>query len=175
MSSKINKNKHKNINSITITESNQLFQLTQNQVKNVKSFFFNNLIIDNKFLKHLMKLSLDYLDSFYFIECTFYNLNVLSAVVYSKNAGFIRCGLSLEEIEIMLDWIKDWKKMDILDLSGNKLGRKPIEFFKYLNWNIWCGIFINKFILSDNGFSAEFKVRMLEHNEWFKSFNDISL
>ena len=168
-------NKQNRNNSITITKIEQLIQLKENKIKKIKSFYFKNLIVDNKFLINLMKLGLDDLDSFYFIECEFYELNILSAITYSRNVGFVRCGLSLDEIRVILDWIKDWKEMDTLDLSGNLLGKKPIEFFKYLNWNIWCAIYIKKFIISDNGFSAEFKVRMLEHNEWFKSFEDIVL
>ena len=168
------KNNKKN-NSIIITDLNQLLSMTANQAKNIKSFYFKNQIIDNTFFNHLLKLSLVNLDSFYFIECVFNEPNILSAIIYSKNVGFVNCELSFEEISTMLEWIKDWKEMDTLDLSGNNLGRKQIEFFKWLNMNIWCHVYIKNFIISDNNFSADFKVRMLEHNEWFKSFDNISL
>ena len=171
-----NKNKtNKYNNSVIITNLNQLFSLTANQAKKIKSFYFENQIIDDKFLMHLTKLSLDELDNFYFIKCVFYEPNILSAIIYSKNVGFVNCDLSFEEISTLLEWIKDWKKMDTLDLSGNNIGRKQIEFFKWLNRNIWCNVYIKNFIISDNNFSAEFKVKMLEHNEWFKSFDNISL
>ena len=169
----IKKNKQNSRNSITIKKIEQLMKLNPNKVQNITSFYFENLIIDGKFLMLLNKLSLTELDSFYFIECEFYELNVLSAITYCKNLGFVKCGLTLDEIKVMLDWIKDWKIMDTLDLSGNLLGKKPIEFFKYLNWEIWWNILIKQFNISDNGFSAEFKVRMQEHNEWFENFLDI--
>ena len=171
---KKNKN-NKQKYSITIKEPSQLFTLTQNQAKNIKSFYFINQLIDDKFLMHLTKLSLDNIDDFYFVKCIFYEPNVLSTVIHCNNVGFVDCELSLKEIEIMLEWILDWKNMDTLDLSGNNLGKNQIEFFKYLNRNIWCNVYIKNFIISDNNFSADFKVRMLEHNEWFKSFGNISL
>ena len=168
------KNK-KQKNAINIKNPSQLFSLTQNQIKNIKSFYFENQLINDKFIMHLMKLSLDDMDDFYFIKCIFYEPNVLSTVTHCKNVGFVNCELSLDEIKIMLEWILDWKNMDILDLSGNNIGKSQIEFFKYLNRNIWCNVYIKNFIISDNNFSADFKVRMLEHNEWFKSFGNISL
>ena len=160
---------------IKIKDKEKFFSLTSNQVKNIKSFYFENQLIDDKFLMHLTKLSLDYLDNFYFIKCIFYEPNILSSIIYSTNIGFVNCGLSLDEIKIILNWILDWKNMDTLDLSGNNIGRSQYEFFKWLNRNIWCNVYIKNFIISDNNFTAEFKVKMLEHNEWFKSFDNISL
>ena len=169
------KKKRKNTNSIKIKELSEFFSLTSNKVKNIKSFYFENLLIDDNFLMHLTKLSLNNLDSFYFRKCIFYEPNVLSSIIYCKNIGFIDCGLSLVDIKSILEWILIWKKIDTLDLSGNNLGKNQMEFFKWLNRNIWCNIYIKNFILSDNNFTADFKIRMLEHNEWFKSFDNISL
>ena len=124
---------------------------------------------------NLTKLSLDYLDNLYFINCIIYEPNILSSIVYSKNIGFINCGLSLDEIKVILNWILDWKNIETLDLSGNNLGKNQYEFFKWLNRNIWYNVYIKNFIISDNNFTADFKVKILEHNEWFKSFENISL
>ena len=44
-----------------------------------------------------MSLGLDIVDDFYFIECYFKDLNILSTINYSKNLGFIKCGLYLED------------------------------------------------------------------------------
>ena len=124
---------------------------------------------------NLSKLSLEYLDNFYIINCNIYEPNILSSVFYIKNLGFVDCGLFFDEIKVILKWILDWKNIDTLDLSGNNLGKNQYEFFKWLNRNIWSNVYIKQFIISDNNFTTDFKVKMLEHNERFKSFDNISL
>ena len=120
-----------------------------------------------------MSLGLDIVDDFYFIECYFKDLNILSTINYSKNLGFIRCGLYFEDFAYLFSWFKDWNNLETLDLSGNKLGIQQMEFFKWLNMNLWNKIYINKLILSDNNFSEIFEQRMISNNEWFKSFDEI--
>ena len=120
-----------------------------------------------------MSFSLDRIDTLYFVDCNFQDLNILSTINYSKNLGFVRCGLYLEDIEYLLEWIKDWEYLETLDLSGNKLGMKEKEFFKWLNLNLWNRVHINNFILSENNFSEDFENRMDGHNNIYHSFEEI--
>ena len=158
---------------IQISNSKQIYSLSSSKIKNIKSFYFQNLTIDGNILKQIMSLGLDIVDDFYFIECYFKDLNILSTINYSKNLGFIKCGLYLEDFAYLFSWFKDWNNLETLDLSGNKLGIQQMEFFKWLNMNLWNKIYINKLILSDNNFSEIFEQRIISNNEWFKSFDEI--
>ena len=82
---------------IQISNSKQIYSLSSSKIKNIKSFYFQNLTIDGNILKQIMSLGLDIVDDFYFIECYFKDLNILSTINYSKNLGFIKCGLYLED------------------------------------------------------------------------------
>ena len=168
--------KNNNINNeaiITITNPKIFFSLKESQAKRIKCFYFQNIIIDSNIMKQLMSFSLDKIDTLYFIQCYFKDLNILSTINYCKNLGFLRCGLYLEDVEYLLEWIKDWENLETVDLTGNKLGMKEIEFFKWLNLNLWNKVYINNFILEENGFSEEFENRMISHNETYKSFDEI--
>ena len=79
-------------------------------------------------------------NSFFFFGYRFFcfkDLNILSTINYSKNLGFIKCGLYLEDFAYLFSWFKDWNTLETLDLSGNKLGLQQMEFFKWLNMNLW--------------------------------------
>ena len=168
--------KNNNINNeaiITITNPKIFFSLKESKAKRIKCFYFQNIIIDSNIMKQLMSFSLDKIDTLYFVDCNFHDLNILSTINYCKNLGFIRCGLYIEDIEYLLEWIKDWKILETLDLSGNKLGTDEREFFVWLNFNLWNKVHINKFILSENNFSEKFEDLMEEHNTKYESFNEI--
>ena len=156
-----------------ITNSKIFYSLKESKAKDIKCFYFQNIIIDSGIIRQLMSFSLDKIDSLFFIDCSFKDLNILSTINYCKNLGFIRCGLYLEDIEYLLGWIKDWEILGTLDLTGNKLGMKGRDFFKWLNLNLWNKVYINNFILKENNFSEEFEKRMISHNEIYKSFDDI--
>ena len=168
--------KNNNINNeaiITITNPKIFFSLKESKAKRIKCFYFQNITIDSNIMKQLMSFSLDKIDTLYFVDCNFHDLNILSTINYCKNLGFIRCGLYIEDIEYLLEWIKDWKILETLDLSGNKLGTDEREFFVWLNFNLWNKVHINKFILSENNFSEKFEDLMEEHNTKYESFNEI--
>ena len=168
-----NKNDINNNSNIYITSSKKFYSLTESKVKEKNSFYFQNIIIDSNIMRHLMSFSLDRIETLYFVDCNFQDLNILSTINHCKNLGFIRCGLYLEDIEYLLEWIKDWENLDTLDLSGNKIGMSEKEFFKWLNLNLWNRVHINNFILSENGFSEEFEDRMEKHNNIYHSFEEI--
>ena len=159
---------------VHITNSKEFFLLTESKVKTKDSFYFQNIIIDSNIMRKLMSFSLDRIETLYFIECNFKDLNILSTINYCKTLGFIRCGLYLEDVEYLLEWIKDWEQMETLDLTGNKLGMKEKEFFQWLNFNLWNKVYINNFILSENNFSEDFEVRMQKHNKVYHSFDEIT-
>ena len=168
-----NKYNEYNNSKIYITNPKKFYSLTESNVKGKKSFYFQNIVIDSNIMRQLMSFNLDKIDSLYFIECNFQDLNILSTINYCKNFGFIRCGLYFEDFEYLLEWIKEWEFLETLDLSGNKLGMMEKDFFKWLNLNLWNRVHINHFILSDNGFSDEFEDRMEEHNNIYHSFEEI--
>ena len=168
-----NKNNINNDSNIYITSSKKFYSLSESKVKEKSAFYFQNIIIDSNIMRKLMSFSLDRIDTLYFVDCNFQDLNILSTINYSKNLGFVRCGLYLEDIEYLLEWIKDWEYLETLDLSGNKLGMKEKEFFKWLNLNLWNRVHINNFILSENNFSEDFENRMDDHNNIYHSFEEI--
>ena len=158
---------------ITITNPKIFFSLKESQAKRIKCFYFQNIIIDSNIMKQLMSFSLDKIDTLYFIQCYFKDLNILSTINYCKNLGFVRCGLYIEDIEYLLGWIKDWEHLETLDLSGNKLGLDENEFLIWLNFNLWNKVYIDSIILEGNNFSEDFEDKFIEHNETYKSFNEI--
>ena len=168
--------KNNNINNeaiITITNPKIFFSLKESQAKRIKCFYFQNIIIDSNIMKQLMSFSLDKIDTLYFIQCYFKDLNILSTINYCSNLGFVNCGLYVQDIEYLLGWIKDWEHLETLDLSGNKLGLDENEFLIWLNFNLWNKVFIDNLILEGNNFSEEFEDKFIEHNETYKSFNEI--
>ena len=168
--------KNNNINNdaiITITNPKIFFSLKESQAKRIKCFYFQNIIIDSNIMKQLMSFSLDKIDTLYFIQCYFKDLNILSTFNYCSNLGFVNCGLYVQDIEYLLGWIKDWEHLETLDLSGNKLGLDENEFLIWLNFNLWNKVFIDNLILEGNNFSEEFEDKFIEHNETYKSFNEI--
>ena len=168
--------KNNNINNnaiLKITNPKIFFSLKESQVKRIKCFYFQNITIDSNIMKQLMCFSLDKIDTLYFIQCYFKDLNILSTINYCANLGFVNCGLYVEDIEYLLGWIKDWGRLETLDLSGNKLGMGENEFFIWLNFNIWNKVHIDNFILEENNFSDDFEDRMIAHNETYKNFDEI--
>ena len=168
--------KNNNINNeaiITITNPKIFFSLKESQAKRIKCFYFQNIIIDSNIMKQLMSFSLDKIDTLYFIQCYFKDLNILSTINYCSNLGFVNCGLYVQDIEYFLGWIKDWEHLETLDLSGNKLGLDENEFLIWLNFNLWNKVFIDNLILEGNNFSEDFEDKFIEHNETYKSFNEI--
>ena len=158
---------------ITITNPKIFYSLKESQAKGIKCFYFQNIIIDSNILRQLMSFSLDKIDSLYFIQCYFKDLNILSTINYCANIGFVNCGLYVQDIEYLLGWIKDWEHLETLDLSGNKIGMDENEFLIWINFNLWNKVFIDKLILEGNNFSEKFEDKFLEHNETYKSFNEI--
>ena len=124
-------------------------------------------------MRQLMSFSLDKIDTLYFIQCYFKDLNILSTINYCSNLGFVNCGLYVQDIEYLLGWIKDWEHLETLDLSGNKLGLDENEILIWLNFNLWNKVFIDNLILEGNNFSEDFEDKFIEHNETYKSFNEI--
>ena len=139
-----NKNDINNDSNIYITSSKKFYSLSESKVKEKSAFYFQNIIIDSNIMRKLMSFSLDRIDTLYFVDCNFHDLNILSTINYSKNLGFIKCGLYLEDFAYLFSWFKDWNNLETLDLSGNKLGIQQMEFFKWLNMNLWNKTYINK-------------------------------
>ena len=169
--------KNNNINNnaiITITNPKIFFSLKESKAKRIKCFYFQNITIDSNIMKQLMSFSLDKIDTLYFIQCYFKDLNILSTINYCSNLGFIDCGLYIEDIEYLLGWIKDWEHLETLDLSMNKLGKDENEFLIWLNFNLWNKVYIDSIILERNNFSEDFQNKFIAHNETYKSFNEIT-
>ena len=165
--------KNKNINNnaiITITNPKLFYSLKESQAKRIKCFYFQNIIIDSNIMKQLMSFSLDKIDTLYFIQCYFKDLNILSTINYCANLGFVDCGLYVQDIEYLLGWIKDWEHLETLDLSGNKIGMDENEFLIWLNFNLWNKVFIDNIILERNNFSEKFIDKFIEHNETINEF-----
>ena len=64
--------------------------------------------------------------------------------------------------------IRNWDYNDVLNLSHNKIGDNPKPFFSWLINSIVWNTNIENLILSDNGFSEEYK------NKTISSFKDCS-
>ena len=87
----------------------------------------------------------------YFINCSFSSTDVLSDF-YGKKVGFIICSLSYDILEKLLCSAAHYNYYDVLDLTGNELGKDPDLFVKILRHTNVMGKRAKELILMDNGF-----------------------
>ena len=66
--------------------------------------------------------------------------------------SFIRCSLSYDILEELLCNSAPYNDFDVLDLTGNELGKDPNLFVKILHGPIVMYKTVKEFILGDNGF-----------------------
>ena len=72
----------------------------------------------------------------------------------ASEIGFIRCQLSVEDLERLLSALYPYLPTKVLDLTGNWLGDDPERFVKYLCKNVFNFKSLEKLVISENGFSS---------------------
>ena len=68
--------------------------------------------------------------------------------------GFIRCSLSYDALKELLTSNNPHNDIEVLDLTGNDLGKDPERFVNILKDSIYRVKKIEELILVDNGFDA---------------------
>ena len=69
--------------------------------------------------------------------------------------GFIKCGLTNEKLNEILNTLMSYSYTDILDLSENKLGENPELFIENSEHCYSLARYIRTLILFDNGFDKD--------------------
>ena len=138
---------------LTITERNQFFSIPLEQAPQIKSLRIENQSIDEEIEKFFKTdITMEDLEQLYFVNCSFSSYHVLSTF-YGKKVGFIRCNLSYDILDELLCRASTYNDFDVLDLTGNELGKNPDLFAKIVNdFFVMCGSTVEEFILVDNGF-----------------------
>ena len=136
---------------LTITERNQFFSISYEQANQIKSLRIENQSIDEEIERYFNQFNED-LEQLYFVNCSFSSYYVLSTF-YGKKVGFIRCNLSYDILDELLCSASPYNNYDVLDLTGNKLGKDPDLFVKIMcEFVMECAPSVKELILVDNGF-----------------------
>ena len=139
---------------LTITERNQFFSIINEhyeQAQQIKSLRIENQSIDDEIHYYFNHLNED-IEQLYFVNCSFLKYYVLSTF-HGKKAGFIRCNLSYDILDELLCSASPYNNYDVLDLTGNKLGKDPDLFVKIMcEFVMECAPSVKELILVDNGF-----------------------
>ena len=110
-------------------------------------------------------------DSLYFYKCEI-NGAALFNVDCSTVLGWVNCGLTSDMARDVLSCISNWDYIENLDLSQNKFGEYPEWFYSWMWHSIFGCVSIGNLILSDNGFSEEWKQKIFS---CFKKFTYVFL
>lgn len=160
---KILKEKNMNIGeNVTITDRSQLLSITPEQAKKIKSLRIENQVINYEEGDDFQSLfaSLGKLDSLCFYKCVVDSFT-LSSVKYTSTLRIIECDLTSDLARGLLEHIRNWDYIDVLDLSHNRIGDTSERFFSWLLHSIIGNTNIGYLILSDNGFSEEYKAKVV--------------
>ena len=141
--------------SITITNRNQLSQITQEQAKKIKPLIIENQIFDDE-MSNNVKIFDGKLEQVYFVECSFLDdgLGILREFPSVSKEGFLRCNLSYDVLQTLLYSNDPYNEIKVLDLTGNKLSKDSECFVDILESAIFPFKAIKELILVDNGFDA---------------------
>ncbi len=135
---------------VVIKERSQLLSIKYEQLKKIKSLRIENQIIDEKLWYKIT--STDKLKSLYFLNCNIDTDIYLCDVPYATKIGFIKCGLTCEKLDEILNTLPSYSYLDVLDLSENKLGVNPELFIKIIRECFILAKHTKTLILLDNGF-----------------------
>ena len=69
-----------------------------------------------------------------------------------KKVGFIRCNLSYDTLRQLLHPNDPYNDIDVLDFTGNELGKNPEQLVEVLRKTIVLFKVVKELILVDNGF-----------------------
>ena len=141
--------------SLTITDRSQLLSITQEQAKKIKSLRIENQVIDYEVIISSEIFAGDP-EQVYFVNCSFLEPGdgVLCELPSVSKVGFVRCNLSYDALEKLLHSNNPHNDIEVLDLTGNDLGKDPERFVKILKDTIFRVKKIEELILVDNGFDA---------------------
>ena len=154
---------------MTITNRSQLLSITPEQSKKIKSLRIENQNINYDFFD--LFLSLDDLDSLYFYRCEIYSA-VLFCLKSAAKLGVVDCNLTSDLASSVLPFISSWDYIETLDLSHNKLGYDPKQFYDWLYHSIIGAVSIGTIISSDNDLSEEWKHKIVA---CFQNYTNIIL
>ena len=149
---------------VIITDRNQLLAISPEKANIIKSLRIENQVIDFDFVDFFSWFG--ELNSLYFYKCLV-DSATLSNVRHATVLGIVDCNLTPYDAKSVLEPIKNWNYIETLDLSHNKLGSNPEEFFE-LNHSMVEAITVYNFILSDNGISEKVKDRIISY---FKKYD----
>ena len=145
--------------SVTITERSQLLSITPEQAKKIKSLRIENQDIDDEFCNFFLSKCCVF-DSLYFYNCKIYGC-ALFWIDHADVLGCVNCNLTSDYASSVLRGISRWDYIETLDLSQNKLGEDAENFYSWMDHSIFGCISVERLILSDNGFSEEWKRKIV--------------
>ena len=92
----------------------------------------------------------------YFVNCSFLGAGkgILRECPSVSKVGFIRCNLSFDILKRLLSSNNPHNDIEVLDLTGNDLGKDPERFLDTLKDSIFGFKKIEELILVENGFDA---------------------
>ena len=152
---------------VIITERRQLLSITQEQAKKMKSLRIENQEIDDDFADFFMSKCSEF-ESLYFYRCGINGCG-LFYVDRSDILGCVNCDLTSDLASSVLVCISRWDYIETLDLSQNKFGEDPEQFYSWMFHSVFGCVSIGTLILSDNGFSEEWKRKITSCFEKYTS------
>ena len=153
---------------VTITDRYQLLSIRPEQTKNIKSIRIENQVIDLTTGFALSSFDVD-TEQVYFVDCSFSfgGKNILCEFPSVSKVGFIRCSLSYNTLKNLLTSNNPHNDIEVLDLTGNDLGKDPKRFVNILKDSIYRVKKIEELILVDNGFDASVVSLIKGALHWF--------
>jgi len=153
---------------VTITERSEFLFITPEQGKKIKSLRIENQVIDDDSYYYITNLAANP-EQLYFANCSFSDNGkwILCEFPSVKKVGFIQCNLSYDTLKELLNSNNPHNDMDVLDLTGNDLGKDPERFVGILKDTFFRVKKIKELILVDNGFDASVVSKIKEALGWF--------
>ena len=138
---------------VTITERSQLLSITSESAKKIKSLRIENQLIDDE-VSISPEIFAGDPGQVYFVNCSFLEdgKGILRECPSVSKVGFIRCNLSYDILKRLLSSNNPHNDIEVLDLTGNDLGKDPERFVDILKDSIYRVKKIEELILVDNGF-----------------------
>ena len=153
---------------VTITDRSQLLSITPEQAKKIKSLRIENQVIDDE-VSIGSEIFAGDPGLVYFVNCSFlrYGMGILRECPSVSKVGFIRCNLSCDALGELLRSNNPYNDIEVLDLTGNDLGKDPGRFVDILKDSIFRVKKIEELVLVDNGFDASVVSLIKEALGWF--------